>query len=583
MLKSVRSVAAVALLIAAPLDATPTPSGPGAQAYVQGRLAMSDARLDVAASRFDEAMKLGTADEQLQRRALEVAMLAGDQRAAFRLATALNSAALASGAGTGSGSVSQSNALIAMTAMVAAATAQNWRAYGQARAGLVEPARTATSTPVVGAILDAYGHAARQAWDAALQALALPAETAVARSYIDEHRAHILGMARRWPEAADAYGALVAGEGASVPRLRLAAAAAGLQAGQTNQSYRDKAIAVLGGGASEDPVLQQARAKLAADPTQDGSNLGGLVDSSGDGIALLFMRLASDLGRDRVATAAMSFARLATFLAPGMQESWLVAADTLARQDRPLLALAALEKARNIEPYSGQIIARKAAILVEEKRWDEARALIMPLTARRNARREDWVRLADLERRQGEFSASAASMKQAIVLVPPEKTAELAQYRFMRGAALEQAGEWPGAEIELRQAVALQPDNPIYLNYLGYSLLDRRLTLSEANVWIAKAFALAPDNGAIIDSMGWAAFVARDYAEAVRLLDMARAAEPADAAVADHLGDALWMAGRRIEARHAWAAAAGLEPDAKLAEKLDRKLDFGLDVALARR
>jgi len=67
----------------------------------------------------------------------------------------------------------------------------------------------------------------------------------------------------------------------------------------------------------------------------------------------------------------------------------------------------------------------------------------------------------------------------------------------------------------------------------------------------------------------------------VRLLEMARAAEPADPTVADHLGDALWRAGRRIEARHAWASAAALDPDAKQALLLQKKLDFGLDVALA--
>ena len=81
--------------------------------------------------------------------------------------------------------------------------------------------------------------------------------------------------------------------------------------------------------------------------------------------------------------------------------------------------------------------------------------------------------------------------------------------------------------------------------------------------------------------MGWAEFVSGNHQEAVRLLEKARAAEPADPTVADHLGDALWQAGRRFEARHAWASAAALSPEPKLAKTLSHKLEFGLDVALA--
>ena len=78
--------------------------------------------------------------------------------------------------------------------------------------------------------------------------------------------------------------------------------------------------------------------------------------------------------------------------------------------------------------------------------------------------------------------------------------------------------------------------------------------------------------------MGWAEYRGGNYREAARLLEMARAAEPADPTVADHLGDALWRAGRRIEARHAWNSAIALEPEADLAARLARKLDYGLDV-----
>jgi Flp pilus assembly protein TadD len=74
-----------------------------------------------------------------------------------------------------------------------------------------------------------------------------------------------------------------------------------------------------------------------------------------------------------------------------------------------------------------------------------------------------------------------------------------------------------------------------------------------------------------------------NYAQAVDLLEQARAAEPSDPTVADHLGDALWRVGRRIEARHAWASALTLEPSEAMAARLKRKIDYGLDIALATR
>ena len=99
---------------------------------------------------------------------------------------------------------------------------------------------------------------------------------------------------------------------------------------------------------------------------------------------------------------------------------------------------------------------------------------------------------------------------------------------------------------------------------------------------IARAYAQQPENGAIIDSMGWAEFYGGNYAEAARLLEMAHAAEPADPTVAEHLGDALWRAGRHIEARFAWTSASALDPEPELAARLKRKIDFGLDAIAAR-
>jgi tetratricopeptide (TPR) repeat protein len=567
--------AVLLLLLAVPAATTPAlPDGSrSAQAYVQGRLALADRQLDVAARLFDEALR-HESDAMLRRRALDVALTAGDLKAAARLAQVQP----VDGEGAGSG-----DSLVVLTRLAAAAAAREWRAYDVARSRFPEPSRSGEGPPLVGTILEAYSLAAREAWDTAVSRLDPGAARGVPRSYFLEHRAHVLALARRWPEAADAYAELVAGEGAPVARLRIAAAGAALEAARSDQRYRDRAIAILGGGPAADPLLDAARARLRAEPDVAGRRLGELVARPADGIGLLFVRIAADFGRERVSPGAIGFARLSTLLAPHIPETWFITADILARSDQPALALGALEAMPRRSAWGVIADTRRAQILAGEERFAEATALLAGLANRPGAGLEDWSRLADVQRRAGDPAAAARSLDRAIALIEGRPPAEQGQLWFLRGAAHELAGNFAAAEADLRRAVALQPDNAIYLNYLGYSLLDRGLKIDEARALIRRAYAAAPDNGAIIDSMGWAEYLAGNYADAVRLLEKARAAEPADPTVAEHLGDALWRAGRRIEARHAWSSALALGPEAAKAKGIATKLDYGLDLAFARR
>lgn len=575
-------ILAAAGLLAWPVEAATSgadAADAAAQAYVQGRLAVAGDDFDTAARRFGDALKTGP-DAGLQRRALDVAILSGDMKAAARLA---NEIPIGRQVAADAGGGSTADSLIALIRAANAASLRDWRAYDAARAAFGEPATAAQSNAILSTGLQAYGLAARGDVEKALALVEPGAATGIARSYLTEMRGHLLVLARRWPEAADLFGAMIAAEGANVSRLRMAAVAAALEAGRTDPAYRTKAITWLGSGPERDAQLEQARRRLQANPRLDGTGLGGLIERPADGLALMFLRVAADLSRERASGPALGFARLSTVLAPDMPETWLATADTLARGDKPALAMEALARVPDLPPWDELALARRAALLMGEARYDEARALLKAPTQAAGAGIDEWARLAEAERRAGDNRAAAVAYDRAIALLPAEVQPQHAQLFFLRGSAHELSGNFAQAEADLRRAVELAPNSPIYLNYLGYSLLDRRLMLAEARGFIARAYKLAPENGAIIDSMGWAEYVTGNYAEAVRLLEMARAAEPADPTVADHLGDALWQAGRRFEARHAWASAAALEPEAKLAAVLARKIDFGLDVALAAR
>jgi Flp pilus assembly protein TadD len=146
---------------------------------------------------------------------------------------------------------------------------------------------------------------------------------------------------------------------------------------------------------------------------------------------------------------------------------------------------------------------------------------------------------------------------------------------LLRGGALTEAGRWPEGKAALETAYKLAPDQAVVLNYLGYSQLERRENMDEAERLIREASRLEPEDAAITDSLGWALYLRGKLPEAVETLERAARGQPADAAINEHLGDAYYSAGRRFEARYAWRAAL-LHAEGDIAGRLRAKIDAGL-------
>ncbi|MEM6536548.1 MAG: tetratricopeptide repeat protein [Pseudomonadota bacterium] len=156
----------------------------------------------------------------------------------------------------------------------------------------------------------------------------------------------------------------------------------------------------------------------------------------------------------------------------------------------------------------------------------------------------------------------------------PEKDAW--RYYVSRGDALIKLERWPEAEVDLKRAVDLAPDEPTALNYLGYSWAERGVNLEEAFDLIEKAVEGNKTSGAIIDSLGWAYYQTGNFEKAVENLEVAAALEPSDPTITEHLGDAYWRLDRQIEARFQWERALELEPSDKQEKSLTTKLADGL-------
>jgi Flp pilus assembly protein TadD len=149
----------------------------------------------------------------------------------------------------------------------------------------------------------------------------------------------------------------------------------------------------------------------------------------------------------------------------------------------------------------------------------------------------------------------------------------------------ERLDNWELAEADFRAALALNPEQPQVLNYLGYSMVEKQVNLDEALNMIERAAAARPDSGFIVDSLGWVLFRIGRYSEAVVHMETAVALMPVDPVVNDHLGDVYWSVGRTREAEFQWSRALSFvdptDADGEAdPDRIRRKLEIGLDAVL---
>jgi tetratricopeptide (TPR) repeat protein len=134
---------------------------------------------------------------------------------------------------------------------------------------------------------------------------------------------------------------------------------------------------------------------------------------------------------------------------------------------------------------------------------------------------------------------------------------------YSRGLLAEKLGNILQLETDLRHIISLSPDNAEAINALGYTLADKTDRIDEGMVLIQQAMALAPNNPAIIDSLGWAHYRLGDLQQALTLLQQAFNDFP-DHEVAAHLGEVLWQLKRTSEAKSIWQQGLEQEPDSPI-------------------
>jgi tetratricopeptide (TPR) repeat protein len=301
-----------------------------------------------------------------------------------------------------------------------------------------------------------------------------------------------------------------------------------------------------------------------------------LIGSASDGLAEAMFDLASVLNQTETIDLALIYDRFALALQPDFRLAQLLLADVLSTQDEPAQALAVLEQIPKTSPYSWSARLRAAADLDDLDRSDEAIAQLKAMAAESPKTIGAEVQLGDILRNKKRFEEAATAYNEAIERSTAAGLPDRWALFYDRGVSYERAGQWNKAEADLEHALELKPDQPLVLNYLGYSWIDRGEKLDQGLKMIEKAVELRPEDGYIVDSLGWAHYRMGDYVAAVEYLERAVELVPSDSTINNHLGDAYWRGGREIEARYQWRRALQFGPDKDDIQPIEAKIDHGL-------
>jgi tetratricopeptide (TPR) repeat protein len=180
--------------------------------------------------------------------------------------------------------------------------------------------------------------------------------------------------------------------------------------------------------------------------------------------------------------------------------------------------------------------------------------------------------------REKNYQAVVDNYENAIRAVGPIHDRTHWNLFYQLGIGYERLKVWDKAEKAFLRSLELSPNQPSVMNYLGYSWVDMNIKLEEGIDMIKAAVDLRPNDGYIVDSLGWAYYRQGKYEEATRELERAVELRPADPTINDHLGDAFWQVGRKIEAKFQWERAllSMADFDESQVPILKRKLKEGL-------
>lgn len=338
----------------------------------------------------------------------------------------------------------------------------------------------------------------------------------------------------------------------------------------------EEAVALLDDAlrGTSDQGVADLRDRIAAQGPVDYT----FITNARDGAAEVFLTLASVLSRENGDRLSIVYARLAEFLRPNA-EAILLTAEILQDQQQFDLATRNYARVKQDDPMFLNAELGRADALIEAGKREAAIEVLRGLTRSHGDVPRVHMSLGDALRGDERYGEAAEAYDVAVSMIPDPAPNHWFLF-YARGISYERENQWDKAEADFRRALELNPDQPLVLNYLGYSMVELGINLDEAQQMIEKAVAARPNDGFITDSLGWVLYRLGKFEEAVGPMEKAVSLVSNDPIINDHLGDVYWKVGRKREARFQWRRALSFDPEEKDLQRIRRKLDVGLDVVL---
>lgn len=322
-----------------------------------------------------------------------------------------------------------------------------------------------------------------------------------------------------------------------------------------------------------------------------GEKLPPLAADVAEGVAEVFYSLSTLGSAARDPLTALVYMQFAHFLAPDDEFVTLTIAEYYEQLRQNQRAADAYGLIPPSSVFGNRAAIGRAASLERLEKTDEAIEALKALLALHPEDVDAADTLGSIFRVRKNWQASIEVYDAAIRATQKPEHRHWVLF-FGRAIGYERSKQWPKAEPDFLKALELLPPRPRnnreraeraqVLNYLAYSWVDMHMNIDRSFDMLREAVSLAPQDGAIVDSLGWAYYRLGRYEDAVRELERAVLLRAGDPTINDHLGDAYWRVGRRREAFFKWQQALDLKPEAEERAQIEKKLQNGLeDVAAA--
>ncbi len=352
--------------------------------------------------------------------------------------------------------------------------------------------------------------------------------------------------------------------------LRVVQADGSFLSRQGKQAEALKAYETFDKALPRHPLILEGLAKL-----KRGEKLPPLVDSAQAGAAEVLYGLGASIGRRGGEDLGLVYLQLALYLVPQHPLALLSLADLYETMKKPQLAIDTYERVPEHSPLRRNSEIQLAINLDTVERTDEAKSRLEKLISERPKDLEAIMALGNILRARKQFEQCSEIYNKGIETIAGDEKSNWVLFYF-RGICNERSKKWAAAEADLKKALVLYPDQPHVLNYLGYSWIDQGINLDDGMKMIRRAVEQRPDDGYIVDSLGWAYYRIGNYEEAAKHLERAVELRPDDPTINDHLGDIYWKVGRTLEAQFQWSHARDLKPEPEELAKIEEKLRTGL-------